>query len=63
VQQALVQSFPQWDAPLLTISALIVASLLAVLSWHLVEQRALALKPSRPSSAADRKAERHGIAP
>ena len=61
VQQALVQLDPQIGAGQLTLEALLVALLLAVLSWHAIERRALALKRARVQTMADLKAEHHGI--
>lgn len=61
VQQALVQLDADIGALRLSAAALGIALLLAVLSWHLVERRALALKRSRVQTMADLKAEHHGI--
>jgi len=61
VQQAIVQIDPGIGAVPLTCAALAVALALAVLSWHLVERRALALKRARVQTMADLKAEHHGI--
>jgi peptidoglycan/LPS O-acetylase OafA/YrhL len=62
VQQALVQLDPDIGALPLTAGALAVALLLAVLSWHLVERRALDLKRTRAKTLADLKADQHGMA-
>jgi peptidoglycan/LPS O-acetylase OafA/YrhL len=61
VQQALVQIDADIGALPLTAGALFIALLLAVLSWHLIERRALDFKRTRSKTIADLKAEEHGI--
>ena len=62
VQQAIVQIDPGIGALPLTAVALSVALVLAVLSWHGVERRALDLKRTRAKTIEDMKANQHGLA-
>jgi len=61
VQQAIVQLDPGIGALPLTAAALSVALVLAVLSWHGVERRALDLKRTRSKTIEDMKANQHGL--
>lgn len=46
VQQLVVRYFPAWSPELNAICSILIALLLAVASWYLIEKRALALKTS-----------------
>ncbi len=61
VQQALIQLKPDIGVLSLTTAALGVAMVLAILSWHAIERRALDLKLTHAQSVADRKANEHGL--
>lgn len=61
VQQALIQFMPDIGVLALTAAALGISLILAALSWHGIERRALDLKRTRAATVVDRKADAHGL--
>lgn len=47
IQQTLAHFYPQMDTGFYVVTAIVLTLVPAVMSWHLIEKKALALKPKR----------------